>query len=198
MKVGLYFGSFNPVHVGHLIIANHMVEKGELDQVWLVVSPHNPHKTKDSLLADHHRLALVKEAVEDNPKLRASDIEFGLDQPNYTVKTLAYLREQYPDYQFSLIMGEDNLRSLHRWYNYEAILNYQILVYPRVYTAQEIESQPQSEHLLDHPNIQLLEDVPLMKVSSSFIRTAIGNGEDVRYLLTDPVRKYIDEMNFYR
>lgn len=199
MKVGLYFGSFNPIHVGHLIIANHVLEYGDVDQVWLVVSPHNPHKQKDTLLADHHRLALVKEAVESNPRLRASDIEFGLPQPNYTVKTLAHLKEHYPDHTFTLIMGEDNLRSLHKWYNYEHILQQHIVVYPRVYTLQELAATVSpSPELMGHPNVELLKGVPLMNVSSSFIRQAISEGKDVRYLLTEPVMKYIDEMHFYR
>ena len=149
MKVGLYFGSFNPIHVGHLIIANYMVDHTDLDQVWFVVSPHNPHKDKKTLLADHHRLALVKEAVDDNPKLRASDIEFGLEQPSYTSKTLAVLSEQYPDTEFSLLMGEDNLRTLHKWYNYDYLLtNYRIFVYPRVFTLQELANREQETNEL--------------------------------------------------
>ncbi len=200
MNIGLYFGSFNPIHVGHLIIANHMVEYGEVDQVWMVVSPHNPHKQKNTLLADHHRLALVKEAIDSNPRLRVSDIEFGLAQPNYTVKTLAYLKEHHPDHQFTLIMGEDNLRSLHKWYNYEQVLQHDILVYPRVYTPRELEETlpEKSSELLNHPNVTFLKDLPLMAVSSSYIRKAISEGKDVRYLLTDPVHKYIEEMHFYR
>src|SRR5690606_19165323 len=119
MKIGLYFGTFNPIHAGHLIIANHMAEFSDLDQVWLVVTPHNPHKEKQTLLDDYSRLAMAKLAVEDYPKLRASDIEFKLPQPNYTVNTLVHLQEKFPNYDFSLIMGEDNLRSLHKWKNFE-------------------------------------------------------------------------------
>lgn len=200
MKVGLYFGSFNPIHIGHLIIANYMVENTDLNQVWFVVSPHNPLKDKKTLLADHHRLALVKEAVDDNPKLRASDVEFGMEQPNYTVKTLAVLSEKYPDYEFSLLMGEDNLRTLHKWYNYEFILkNYRIFVYPRVLTVQEMENeQTETNELKKHPSIVFFDDVPVMNISSSFIRKAIENKKDVRYLLSNPVFKYIDEMGFYK
>lgn len=196
MNVGLYFGSFNPIHVGHLILANYMVDQQQLDQVWFVVSPHNPLKEKSSLLADHHRLALVKEAIESNPKFRANDIEFGLEQPNYTVKTLALLKEKYPEHNFSLIMGEDNLRTLHKWYNYETILNnYSILVYPRVHRAKIQEEQPE---LMNHKNVHFCEHAPIMVLSSSYIRDAIKNGCDVKYLLTPEVLKYINEMRFYK
>lgn len=200
MKVGLYFGSFNPIHVGHLIIANHMANNTDLDQVWFVVSPHNPLKDKKNLLEDYHRLALVKEAVDNNPKLRASDIEFGLEQPNYTVKTLAVLAEKYPNYVFSLLMGEDNLKTLHKWYNYEYLLkNYRIFVYPRAISLQEAENySPDTNELNRHPNIILLRDVPVMDISSSYIRKSIENEKDVRYLLTPSVLKYVDEMGFYR
>lgn len=200
MKVGLYFGSFNPIHVGHLIIANHMANNTDLDQVWFVVSPHNPLKDKKTLLEDYHRLALVKEAVDNNSKLRASDIEFGLEQPNYTVKTLAVLAEKYPNYEFSLLMGEDNLRTLHKWYNYEYLLkNYRIFVYPRAVSVGEAENkQTGTDELSRHPNVVLLKDVPVMNVSSSYIRKSIENEKDVRYLLTPPVLKYVDEMGFYR
>lgn len=200
MKVGLYFGSFNPIHVGHLIIANYMVDHTDLDQVWFVVSPHNPHKDKKTLLADHHRLVLVKEAVDDNPKLRASDIEFSLEQPSYTAKTLAVLSEQYPDMEFSLLMGEDNLRTLHKWYNYDYLLkNYRIFVYPRVFTLQEMENREQETNELHlYPSVVFLKDAPVMHISSSYIRKSIAAGKDVRYLLTPPVFNYVDEMGFYR
>lgn len=201
MKVGLYFGSFNPIHVGHLVIANYIVTHQDLDQIWFVVSPHNPHKTKSSLLKDYHRLALVKEAIETNPLMRASDIEFGLDQPNYTAKTLAHLKEKYPNTDFSLIMGEDNLRTFHKWYNYETILdNHKIYVYPRVYTVQElakIELEEEND-LIKHENIAFCSDAPMMVVSSSYIRKAIKHGQDVRYLLTPEVLKYVEEMGFYK
>ncbi len=195
-KIGLYFGTFNPIHVGHLIIANHFVEYTPLDEIWFVVSPHNPHKKKATLLADHHRLNLVKEAIDDNPKFRASDIEFHLPQPSYTVNTLVHLREKYPKKEFALIMGEDNLRSLHKWKNYEEILKYTpILVYPRNKTIQEKETLPIQ---VKSDKIQLLKNVPTMDISASFIRQSIKEGKDVRYLLTAPVLKYIDEMNFYK
>ncbi|MEN9978274.1 MAG: hypothetical protein RLZZ493_1635 [Bacteroidota bacterium] len=204
MNIGLYFGTFNPIHVGHLVIANYMADFTDLDQIWLVVTPQNPLKVKSSLLPDYHRLALVKIAVEDNPKLRASDIEFNLPQPNYTSTTLAFLKEKYPNDNFSLIMGEDNLRTFHKWFNHEHLMeNYRFYVYPRVLTSQEEEEVVaigrKTENLFHlNENIIICEDAPVMKVSSSFIRNAIKNGKDVRYLLTDPVHKYIDEMNFYR
>jgi len=193
MKIGLYFGSFNPIHVGHLILANHVVENTDLQQVWFVISPQNPFKEKKTLLADYHRLAMVEIAIEGNEKLRASNIEFGMPQPNYTIVTLAKLKEKYPQHEFTLIMGEDNLKSLDKWYNFEQIVtNYPILVYPRI--TNEISTFDFKKY----PNIQLLHDVPLMNISSSFIRKAIHEKKDVRYLLTELVRKYIDEMNFYR
>jgi nicotinate-nucleotide adenylyltransferase len=204
MKIGLYFGTFNPIHVGHLVIANFMAEYTDLDQVWLVVTPQNPLKDKSTLLPDFHRLALVKVAIDDNPKLRASDIEFNLPKPSYTITTLTYLREKYPDDSFSLIMGEDNLRTFHKWFNHEVILEkHKIYVYPRVLTMQEeLEVVAISADLINnyksHSNVEFCEDAPVMKVSSSFIRQSINDGKDVRYLLTEPVRKYVDEMNFYK
>ncbi len=200
MKVGLYFGTFNPVHVGHLIIANFMADYTDLDKVWLVVTPQNPLKDKNTLLADHHRLALVKVAIDDNPNLVASDIEFKLPKPSYTTNTLAYLKEKHPDHEFSLIMGEDNLRTFHKWKNHDYILqHHKLYVYPRVLTESEIKEL--SEHHPDnrfsnHPQV-IMCDAPVMKVSSSFIRRAIKEKKDVRYLLTDPVHRYIEEMHFY-
>lgn len=204
MKIGLYFGTYNPIHVGHLVIANYMADYTDLDQVWLIVSPQNPLKEKSTLLADHHRLELVRIAIDDNDKLRVSDIEFKLPKPSYTVTTLAHLREKYPQHEFALIMGEDNLRTLHKWFNHDYLLkNHTIYVYPRVLTTQE-EAEVVSigketiNEFADHPNVILCDDAPEMKVSASFIRHAIKEGNDVRYLLTEPVRKYVDEMNFYR
>lgn len=200
MKVGLYFGTFNPIHVGHLIIANHMADYTDLDRVWMVVTPQNPFKEKHSLLADYHRLLLVKVAIEDNPRLKASDIEFHLPKPSYTANTLAHLREQYPDHEFSLIMGEDNLRTFHKWKNHEYILQgHKLYVYPRVLTESEVEELKEynlTSEYHHHPNVVIC-DAPVMKVSSSFIRKAIHDKKDVRYLLTDPVYKYIQEMHFY-
>jgi nicotinate-nucleotide adenylyltransferase len=205
MKIGLYFGTYNPIHVGHLVIANYMAEFTDLDQVWLVVTPQNPLKEKSTLLADYHRLALVRTAIDDNFKLRASDIEFHLPKPSYTVTTLAYLKEKHPEHEFSLIMGEDNLRTLHKWFNHETLLqNHKIYVYPRVLTIQEedelthIDPATLKNGFASHHNVVICQDAPVMKVSASFIREAIKQGKDVRYLLTEPVHTYIDEMNFYR
>lgn len=198
-KIGLYFGSFNPIHIGHLIIANYMVQTADIDEIWFVVSPENPHKKKANLLADVHRLAMVRVAVEDNPKLKANDIEFNLPKPSYTVFSLQALKEKYPNHTFTLIMGEDNLRTLHKWRNYEYLIeNYPILVYPRTATIQEKENGIEDPNgILDLPNVTLTES-PVMAISSSMIRNMIKEGKSVRYLLSDPVFTYLDEMNFYR
>lgn len=192
-KIGLYFGSFNPIHVGHLAIANHMVEFSDLDEVWFIITPHNPHKKKKTLLDDIHRLAMVRIAVEEYPKLQASTIEFDLPQPNYTVNTLAHLEEKYPEQHFCLIMGEDNLKSLHKWKNYEVLLErYQIYVYPRIGEAVKL-----------HPSISSSTSItkvaaPIMEISSTFIRKAIKEKKNIRPLLPQNVWEYLDEMNFYR
>ena len=199
-SVGLFFGTFDPIHKGHEAIADFFL-KNFFDEVWFVVTPENPHKKKKNLLADYHRLAMVRIAVEDNSKLKASDIEFGLPKPSYTVYTLQALTEKYPDHAFTLIMGEDNLRSLHKWKNYEQIIErFSILVYPRVQTIQEIEKEIKisgDNKLLDLPNVNMT-DAPIMKISSSFIRNMIKEGKEVKYLLSEPVFKYLDEMNFYQ
>ena len=152
-KIGLYFGTFNPIHVGHLIIANYMADYTELDEVWLVVSPQNPLKKKETLLKDHHRLSLVRIALEDNTKLMASNIEFDLPIPSYTINTLVHLKEKYETYEFHLIMGEDNLRSFHKWKNQEEIINnHKIFVYPRVLTEQEMEDNTVEFSSFNHSN----------------------------------------------
>jgi len=192
MKIGLYFGTFNPIHVGHLTIANHMAEYSDLDQVWFVVTPHSPFKKKSSLLDNHHRYQMVDRAVENYPKLRASDIEFKLPQPNYTINTLTYLEEKFPDYEFALIMGEDNLKSFHKWKNYELILErHHIYVYPRI-SDGNIETR-----FDNHPKIHEV-DAPIMELSSTFIRKAIKEGKNIRPMLPEHVWSYLDEMNFYK
>lgn len=191
-KVGLFFGSFNPIHIGHLIIANHMAENSDLDEIWLVVTPHNPHKKKNTLLENHHRLEMVYRACESYEKLKASNIEFGLKQPNYTVNTLAHLEEKYPTNKFCLIMGEDNLKSLHKWKNYEVILeNHEIYVYPRIAEGKV------SEEFKGHAKITRV-DAPIIEISATFIRKSIAEEKNVRPLLMENVWEYIDQMNFYK
>lgn len=189
-KIGLFFGSFNPVHVGHLIIANYMATQTDLTEVWLVVSPQNPHKKKKSLARDHDRLHLVRLAIDDNPNLRASDVEFSLPQPSYTVETLAHLRDKHPDYQFVLIMGGDNLATLHKWKNYEIILrDYEIYVYQR--PDYELGA------LQNHPSVSLFS-APLMQISASYIRKCIAAGHSIEYLVTPPVFEYLNSSSLYR
>lgn len=202
MKIGLYFGTFNPVHVGHLIIANHLAEYSNLEQIWMVVTPHNPLKNKKTLLDDHQRLELVYLATEDYPKIKPSDIEFKLIQPNYTVNTLVHLQEKYPQHTFSLIMGEDNLRSFHKWKNYEVILkNYDIYIYPRPEIKSETEqSNTNSKEDLDlrnYPNIHFIA-APIVEISSTFIRKNIQNNKNTRPLLPEKVWAYIDHNNLYK
>ena len=192
MKIGLYFGTFNPIHIGHLIIANHMAEHSDLDQIWMVVTPHNPHKKKSTLLDDYHRLHMVHLATEDFPKIHPSDIEFKLPQPNYTVNTLAHLQEKFPQHEFSLIMGEDNLNSLHKWKNHEVILqNHDIYVYPRV-NSGEIEEQ-----FVNHPKIHSV-GAPVIELSSTFIRESIKKGKYVVPMLPHKVWEYVEHNNFYK
>ena len=192
MKIGLFFGTYNPIHVGHLIIANHLAEHSDLDQVWLIVTPQSPHKKKQSLLDNHQRLELVFRATKDFPKLVPSAIEFNLPKPNYTVHTLAYLEEKHPGQQFALIRGEDNLRSLPKWKNADVIMgNYPIYVYPRkLKTATESVSY--SSETVTHI------DAPIMEISSTFIRQQIKGGKNIKPLLPLAVWDYIDEMNLYK
>jgi nicotinate-nucleotide adenylyltransferase len=192
MKIGLYFGTFNPIHIGHLIIANHLAEYSGLDQIWMVVTPHNPLKNKQTLLDDYQRLQLVFLATEDYPKIKPSDIEFKLPQPNYTVNTLAHLQEKYPQHVFSLIMGEDNLKSLHKWKNHEVILqNHEIYVYPR------ISSEEDNLTFKNNPKIHII-DAPIVEISSTFIRENIKNKKNVQPLLPSKVWEYIDHNNLYK
>ena len=192
MKIGLYFGTFNPIHVGHLIIANHMVENSDLDEIWMVVTPQNPFKKKSSLLDNYHRLQLVDLAIENYPKIKSSKIEFDLPQPNYTVHTLAHISDKFPEHNFSLIMGEDNLKSFHKWKNYEIILeHHHLYVYPRI-------SEGKTETQFDnHPKIHKI-DSPIIQISSTQIRKGIQEEKNIRPMLSNSVWKYIDEMNFYR
>lgn len=189
MKIGLFFGSFNPVHSGHLVIASYMAEYTDLDQVWFVVTPHNPFKEKDTLLADHHRLQLVKIAIGDYRKIKASDIEFSLPKPSYTITTVSHLYDKYPEHQFALIMGADNLDSFHKWKNWEQLLELvELYVYPR--------KESTGGELLHHPKVKIIP-APLMELSATFIRNAIKAGKDVRYMLPESVWQYLREMHFY-
>lgn len=202
MKIGLYFGTYNPIHVGHLIIANHMAEFADLDQIWMVVTPHNPLKKKATLLDDQQRLQMVYLATEDYPKIKPSDIEFKLPQPSYTVITLEHLKEKYPNHEFSLIMGEDNLKTLHKWRNYEVILNnHDIYVYPRLeakgQTGEAISDEPENLELKSHPKIHVI-DAPIVEISSTFIRNSIKEGKNIQPLLPPKVWEYIDHNNFYK
>ena len=192
MKVGLYFGTFNPIHVGHLIIANHLAENSDLDEIWMVVTPHNPLKKKAGLLEDYHRLHIIHLAADSYPKIKPSDIEFKLPQPNYTINTLIHLKEKYPKYEFSLIMGEDNLKSLKKWKNYEVIINdYQLYVYPRI--SEDIVP----EEFVNHPNIHKV-DAPIVELSSTFIRNSIKEGKNIRPMIDTKVWEYIDHNLFYK
>ncbi|MDR0229265.1 MAG: nicotinate-nucleotide adenylyltransferase [Flavobacteriaceae bacterium] len=194
MKVGLYFGTFNPIHIGHLVIANHMVQFTDLDEVWMVVTPHSPLKKKKGLLEDFHRIHMVNLATADYDYIKPSDIEFNLPQPNYTVNTMAHLHERYPKHEFSLLMGQDNLDSLPKWKNYEILLErYAIYVYPRIFMDKQ-EDNP----LLSHPNIHLVDNAPIMEISATFIRDSIKEGKNIMPLLDKEVWKYIDHNLFYK
>lgn len=189
MKIGLYFGSFNPIHTGHLIIATHIVNNTDLDEVWFVVSPQNPFKKSAGLLNEQHRLALVKIAIEGETKLKASNAEFKLPKPSYTIDSLVYLSEKYTGHTFSVIMGSDSFQNINKWKNYEQILsNYNIYVYLRL-------SFPVAENKLK--NIILL-GAPLIEISSTDIRKYIKNGKSIRYMVTDAVMQEIEAMHYYR
>ncbi len=188
-KTGLYFGSFNPIHIGHLVIAEQLVENTDLDELWFVVSPQNPLKKRSSLLDDRQRLHLVNLAIDDDPRFRACDIEFSLKKPSYTSFTLQVLREKYPRRKFCLIMGEDNLQSFRKWYNYEHIIeNYGIYVYPRPgYDGGDLRN---------HRNVHIV-NAPLMEISSTMIREGLRSGKSVRYMLPEKVFQCIEESGFY-
>ena len=189
-KTALFFGSFNPVHNGHLMLANYLVEYGGLDDLLFVVSPHNPFKDKETLLDDRHRLRMLELAVEGDERFEVSDIEFYMPKPSYTIDTLVRLSERHPNNEFYLVCGLDNLKRFPKWKNADVILrDYHILVYPR--------KGFDGGELLQHPHVHLL-DAPEIEVSSTFIRNAISEGRDVRYFVPEKVYKYIDEMGFYR
>ena len=190
LHIGLFFGTYNPIHIGHMAIANYLVEFTEINQLWFVVSPQSPFKKKSNLLDNFQRLELVHRAIDNDPRFRASNVEFNMPKPSYTSDTLAYLKEQHPDYQFSIIMGSDNLENFHKWKNYETIIaNHGIIVYPR----------PGFNHdmVKSFANVTIA-DAPLIEISSTFIRNAIAGGKDVRHFIPPQTWKYLEEMNFYK
>ena len=196
-KIGLFFGSFNPIHIGHLILANYILEHSDMQELWFVVSPQNPFEEKKSLLNDHNRLDMVQLAIKNYQKMRASNVEFSLPTPSYTIDTLTYLQEKHPDYSFSLIMGEDNLGSLHKWKNYDLLLqNYQVIVYPRIF-GEDISSSPNVTQLKNHHNIHKI-DAPIIELSATEIRDMIKSGKNVRPMLPPEVFEYLDGSSFYK
>lgn len=189
-QIGLFFGSFNPIHVGHLIIGNYMANYTELDEVWFVVSPQNPFKEKKSLANMYDRLEMANLAIGDADRLRTSDIEFSLPQPSYTIDTLTYLQERYPDYQFALIMGGDNLAGLKKWKNADVILrDYRVFVYPR-------PGYPVDSELVNHPSVTITE-TPNMELSSTAIRKAVKSGKSIQFQTPDAVIDFIDKKGLY-
>ena len=191
-KVGLFFGSFNPIHIGHLVIAEYMVEYTPLEQIWFVISPHNPLKKKETLLNEAHRIRMVRLAIEYDSRFKASSVEFTMPRPSYTINTLSHLNEKYPKIDFSLILGLDNLATLPKWKNHEQLLKYyKIYVYPRI--------SDKAEHpaLVQHPSITIT-DAPIVELSSTFIRKAIGEGKTIKHMVPPQVSDYIKEMHFYK
>ncbi|MEM8901858.1 MAG: nicotinate (nicotinamide) nucleotide adenylyltransferase [Bacteroidota bacterium] len=189
LSVGLYFGSFNPIHMGHLIIAQHALDQAKFDYVWFIISPQNPFKQKKNLLPEYERLKMVELAIEGNNKMMASNVEFRLPKPSYTIDTLTHLADTYKTYSFSLIMGQDNLTHFHKWKNHESILkHYSIWVYPRPgYVAGEIDA---------HKNIHIFK-APLLDISATYIRQRLKENTSVRYLVPDAVHNYLEAENLY-
>lgn len=202
-KVGLYFGSFNPIHLGHMAIAGYMAEFTNMDEIWFVVSPQNPLKKKETLLDDYQRLYMVNLAIGKSEKLRACDIEFHMPQPSYTIDTMSYLQDRYPQRQFSLIMGQDNLKTLYKWKNFNQLVEkYPIYVYPRLDSKVEThisKEENEMDRCMEGINCDIrMVDAPIMEISGKFIRDSIKGGKDVSFFLPAAVWKYISEMNFYR
>lgn len=192
-QIGLFFGSFNPIHIGHIILANHILEFSNLDEIWFVVTPHNPFKEKKTLLNDQNRLYMVELALKNYPNMKASNIEFSLPQPSYTIDTLAYLKERHPSYTFSLIMGEDNLSGLQKWKNADVLIaHYPIYVYPRL-----TETTSAGKKLLELPTIQKI-DAPIIELSATQIRNMIKENKNIRPMLPPEVFDYLDGSSFYK
>ncbi len=195
-RVGLYFGTFNPVHIGHLVIANFMAHHTDLEEVWIIVTPHNPLKKRADLMSDKHRLQMVRLAIQDNDQLVASDVEFHLPQPNYTVNTLDHLKSVHPDFDFVIIMGEDNLRGFHLWQGFERMLrDHDLYVYPRTVTEGEDEDVS-IDPSIDMQRVRMV-DAPMIKISSTFLRNAISENKDIRYLVPNKVINYISNNYLY-
>ena len=189
MHIGLYFGSFNPIHIGHLIVANHIVENTEVDKIWFVVSPHNPLKDAHSLLNEYHRLHLVELAIEDDTRFRASNVEFHLPKPSFTIDTLTYLVEKFPLEKFSVILGSDSFQNIHRWKNFENLVaHYSFIVYNR----------PGFDIKETHGADVTVMDAPLLQISSTYVRQQIKTGKSVRYLLPEPVFRYVEDNRYYK
>ncbi len=189
MKIGLYFGSFNPIHVAHLIIANHILNETDIEKIWFVVSPQNPFKSEKNLLNEYHRLHLVRLATENDNRIKASDIEFGLPKPSYTVNTLAYLAEKYPEHEFCIVMGSDSFQNLDKWKNFEVIVK-SCPVY--VYRRQGFEVD-------NHFNARLhIVDAPLLQLSATHIRKCIAEGKSIRYMVPDAVLEEIEKGRYYK
>ena len=192
-KIGLFFGSFNPIHIGHLILANYILENSDMEELWFVVSPQNPFKEKKSLLNDHNRLDMVQLALKNYPKMRVSNVEFSLPKPSYTIDTLTYLHEKYPEVSFALIMGEDNLKGLKKWKNAETLVNnHQIIIYPRVLNSDETKTEN-----FEHENISKI-DAPIIELSATKIREMLKEGKNVRPMLPPEVFEYLDGSSFYK
>lgn len=190
MIIALFFGSFNPIHVGHLITAQAIAEQTDADKVWFVVSPQNPFKKKSSLLHEFDRMDMVRTAINDNPNFDATDIEFRIPQPSYTIDTLARLQDKYPQHQFRLIMGGDNLNHFHKWKNHEKILEYfGVYVYPR-------QGMDKTSPFLENPKVQII-NAPLLNISATFIRKAIQNQQSIKYLVPDEVEALIRLKKYY-
>jgi nicotinate-nucleotide adenylyltransferase len=197
MHTGLFFGSYNPVHIGHMAIANYIVEYSGLDQLWFILSPQNPLKKKESLLPDYQRLELLHLAIQDDPRFRVLDIEFRMPQPSYTIDTLTRLQEQYPQHHFSLIMGADTLLTLPKWKNYEQIIrHYSLIIYPR--KDSTVRPLPARLERLIIPEKYSVVEAPTIEISATALRKAIRDGRDMRFFFPEPVYRHIRDMHFYK